>query len=368
MCRRSRDASDCRSICVREFARRDVALPSYRGLPHSRPRMGFFDPTTLRSKLARVATVAVLLLGIRFSSSAALAAVNLPPEAVPVIANVLQVYDVVLSAVLLLAFLLAAKSADPLAKDRRTVVLLGFQGSIFLLWLYSLDWGSPPLAKDLYAALAAVAVVAASVVSMRVSRGRPPSKGGWGRWAHLTFLLAVPAVFLMRVAAAYGVGTAAGPSGTVEGDWFLVNAPTIVLELLAIGVWANLILDTGPSQLRARWHALLPFAAVPIFLIGFTLSPFSGYILSALITWGSNLALFTPSLLSVALAVAAISCYLSVFLLLGRKGNEPRWDLLLLGTATTVLAGFYLSMVSVAGLSVGMIVTAMASSDRGRRP
>jgi len=173
----------------------------------------------------------------------------------------------------------------------------------------------------------------------------------------------VPAVFLIRSPAAHGVGTSTGPSGAVEGNWFLVNAPTILLELLALGVWANLALDAGRSPLRARWYALLPFAAVPVFLIGLTLSPFSAYILSALITWGSNLALFTPSLVSVALAVGAVSSYLSAFLLLGRKANPRRWDLLLLGTATTVLAGFYVSMVSVEGLSVGLLLTALASSD-----
>jgi len=61
--------------------------------------------------------------------------------------------------------------------------------------------------------------------------------------------------------------------------------------------------------------------------------------------------------------VGAVSSYLSAFLLLGRKANPRRWDLLLLGTATTVLAGFYVSMVSVEGLSVGLLLTALASSD-----
>lgn len=323
---------------------------------------------TVRRRLALIGTVVALLLGVRFASSAAIAAMDLPPEALVPIADTLEAYELALPFVLLFVFLIVAVTVGEGAKQRAGFVLVGLQASVLLLGVYNLSAGSGGVAGDLYAALAVVIVALAAGFSLLLSRDRPPLRESWGGWAYLALVMLVPAAFLLRVAAGFGLGMSAGAGGTLQGSWVVVNAPTLLLEFLAIGVWANVALDAGRSRLRARWYAFLPLALVPPFLLAFVLAPLSGYILSALITWGSNLALFAPAPLSLAIAVTAVACYVSSFILL-REGDDGRERvLLLLGTATIVLAGFYPSMASVEGLSVGLLLTAVAYSSRTRPP
>lgn len=330
--------------------------------------MGLF-PTLVRPRLlVAISTVVALLLAIRFSSSAALAAMNLSAETLASAGRVFEIYEILLPFPLLAVFVLLGLSNKTPLGDALVlgVVLLHF--AALISWLYGLNPFDSPSAKSLFPPLAMAAVASSSFLSLRLSKNLRDLRRGWAGWAHFTLLLIVPLVFAMRVAASLGVGTSPAPSGVLQGNWFFVNSPTLLLELLAVAVWLNVVLDSDPSQLRRRWYAFIPFTALPVSLAAFALRPLSGYILSALITWGSNLALFAPAPLSLSLAVIAVSCYLSSFLLIGRKGNGEAWGLLLLGTASVVLAGFYPSMASVEGLSIALLVSTAARLSWKRVP
>ena len=325
--------------------------------------MGLFDKTAIRFKLPRVATVAVLLLGIRFSSSAALAAVNLPPDAVPAIAGLLQAYDVGLSAFILLVFLLAAVSRDRPETNRTTLVILAFQASIFLLWMYSLGGGDPaccegPL-RDPRSGCdrRGIRCLLARVARARAQGGRLGAVG----------LPELPRHGAGRLPDTQSRRPRRGHLYRTERDRGRELVPRERTDDPPGAPRPRRMGEPRPGRgtfpaaspmVRAppvRGRPGLPDRPHPEPVLG--VHPLRAH------HGGSNLALFPPSLVSVALAVGAVSSYLSAFLLLGRKANPRRWDLLLLGTATTVLAGFYVSMVSVEGLSVGLLLTALASSD-----
>jgi len=177
-------------------------------------------------------------------------------------------------------------------------------------------------------------------------------------------LVLVPIVHGTRTAAILGAGTAPGPDGILRGDWLIVNLPTLLLELLAIGVWLLLVTDRPATELRAKWPALLPLAIVPAFAALFAARPLAGFIVSATISWGANLAVFVPVWASLNLAMAAFACYLSTLALAKPAGNRGPWELFLLGTAAVVLAGFFTSMASVEGLALGLVAIGTAFSER----
>lgn len=318
--------------------------------------------------LVLITTAVTLLLAIRFSSSAVLAAMNLSSETLAFIHRLVEAYEILLPFPLLAVVVLLVLSRETHLTRALPLSALALHVFALITWLTDLNARSAGAALGLFPPLAVAAVASSSFLSVRLPRSWLRSATAWRGWGHLAFLLIVPLVFAMRVAATLGVGTSTGAGGVLQGNWFFVNSPTLLLELLAVAVWLNVVLDSDPSQLRRRWYAFIPFTALPVSLVGFALRPLSGYILSALITWGSNLALFAPAPLSLSLAVVSVSCYLSSFLLFERKGNEAAWGLLLLGTASVVLAGFYPSMASVEGLSIALLVSTAARSSWKRVP
>jgi len=324
--------------------------------------MSLIHRTSIQQLLIPVSTFVAVLLAIRFSYSPVLAAMSLPSETLASINYVFETYEVLLSFVLLAAVVLIVLSWRENSIRALSLTVLVLHSITLTLWFYYQDPLSSQLVRSFFPPLSIATVASSSALSFNFSQVWRRLRGGWQIWAYLLLLILVPLVFAMRTAASLGMGMAVGGEGVLQGNWFLVNLPTVLLELLAIGVWLNLLLYSSVPRLQRRWYAFLPFAALPLSMIGFQLRPLSGYILSALITWGSNLALFVPAWLSLGLAVTSVSCYFSSFILLEREGNENAWNLLFLGSFSVVLAGFYSSMASVEGLSFAMLVLGIVLS------
>lgn len=327
--------------------------------------MSLIRGVSIRQLRVLLSTFVAVLLTIRFSYSPVLAAISLSSETLIAINHVMELYEIFLSSVLLTAVVLIVISwrGDSIRTLSLTVLVL--HSLTLILWFYYQDSLSSQVVRNIFPPLWIAVVASGSILSFNLSsmwKMWKRLRGGWQIWAYLLLLLLVPAVFAMRTAVSLGVGMSVGGDGVLQGNWFLVNLPTILLELLAIGVWLNLLLDSSVKNLKRRWYAFLPFAALPLSAIGFQLRPLSGYILSALITWGSNLALFVPAWLSLGSAVMSVACYFSSLILLERRGNENAWNLLFLGSLSVVLAGFYPSMASAEGLSFAMLVLGIAVS------
>lgn len=312
--------------------------------------LGTPQPTTI----VRLSLLMALLLGIRFSASAAMAGASLTPETVASLSSALDVYDGFLPLPLIVAFI----RLSPIWWRRRAdAATVGMTGLLGIVW--GLELAAPVLSTPTAApVLASLTVALGSVFCLYVSGLRAQDARGWAGWAYLAFLLVVPLAFALRTAAYLGLGTSVGAGGTLQGIWLLVYAPTVLLTFLAVVVWANLALDAGGRRIRERWTALLPFVAVPLYVVAASAQPLAGYILSAFITWGSNLALFTPPLLSVTLAVVSVAAFVSSFLLSEREHGARA--LLFVGTAIVVLAGFYVAAASVAGIVLGMLAATVA--------
>lgn len=310
-----------------------------------------------------VAALAVVL-AVRFFADVALVAVNPPAEALQQAGAIVAGLEVLL-AILLTAVLAFLSGTPSPGRTRRPVLAARFAflavlAAALATWLfYALGSPSSP-PGNLFPPLAVVGVALGAVVSLSYA---PPWAVLVRRWwgAALVALVAiVPVVFGMRTAALLGLGTSPGPGGVLQGDWSLVNVPTLLLELLAIGAW--LMAVTGTRAGRDQWKAALPFLGVPPVVLLFLAVPLSGFIFSATISWGANLAVFRPVEASLSLALVAIACWASAVLWVRGPAPRPAWRLLVLGTASVVLAGFSLSFVSVAGLVYGLVVVASALS------
>lgn len=306
-----------------------------------------------------------VVLAVRFFADVALVAANPSAEALQQAAAIVAGFEVLL-AVLLMAVLAFFRGASSPGRTRRPVLtahvaLLAVLTATLGTWLFYVSGSpaSPP--GSLFPPLAVVSVALGAVVSISHAPPRAVLIRRWWGAAFVALAAIVSAVFGMRTAALLGLGTSPGPGGVLQGDWSLVNVPTLLLELLAIGVW--LMAVTGTHTGREGWKASLPFVGVPPAVLLFLAVPLSGYIFSATISWGANLAVFRPVEASLTLALVAIACWGSAVLWI--RGVVPRrpWRLLVLGTASVVLAGFSLSFVSVAGLVYGLIVVASALSE-----
>ncbi len=303
-----------------------------------------------------------MLLGIRFFYSATIVSLRLSTETLVIADLFFETYEILLPfAIFALLLILALSWTAPPARVFWFSILV-FHLVTLIIWLNYLERNSG-IATILFPTIAAIAVVSGSVLSLGLAHSRGPSFEHWREWAYLALLVSIPLVFILRGAAMFGVGTSPGPTGVHQGNWFLVYTPTILLELLAIWVWLNLVLSSAPSKLRRRWYAFLPFVILPLAMAAFKLRPLSGFILSALVTWGSNLALFVPATLSLSLTVTAVACYLSTFTLVKRDNNRLAWRLLLAGTSAVILSGFYLSMASVEGLTFGLAIIAVSMAS-----
>ncbi len=305
--------------------------------------------------LSKVGAAFVLLLAVRFFASVALSALGPPPETLAVAGHFLEAYEIVLPAAILPVTFLLALGARGRTGFLVWLAILGVHVTAYALWLASLLGVLPTLA---FAPLAVVAVILAGGLVIPTAKGPRRLMGGLGGLGYLTLLVVVALAFSLRVGAALGLGTSPGPGGVLEGSWVVSNLPTLLMELLAVGVWLAVVLGATGRYLRRRWHAFLPFAVLPAVPLVFWARPLAGYIFSATVTWGSNLVVFVPAIVSLTLVAVAIACYLSTFLLVPRKGNDEAWGLALLGTLSVILAGFYLSMASVEGLVWGLLLTA----------
>jgi len=309
-----------------------------------------------------ISSLVAVLLAVRFSASTALAGMELSEETLEAAGKALEIYEILLPFPLLGVVLFLVLSREPQLSRPGLAGAFSLHILALSVWLLMVAGGDSQAVRGLFPSLAAAAVITSSALCLRPWTGWRALGSGWRVSAFLAFLILVPIVFTMRVLASLGIGTSPGTDGELRGNWIFVNLPTLLLELLAIGVWLNLLMDRTPGELRRRWFAFLPFLTVPALLVGAMMKPLSGYILSALISWGSNLALFSPAQLSLTLATTALSCYLSSLLLVGREGSPTAWNLLLIGSASVVLAGFYPSMASVEGLGVAVLVVATSIS------
>ncbi len=309
---------------------------------------------------AWVAGATVVLLALRFFSDVGLVAVNPPPEVQASVGEFFEAYEAVLPFALLPVTFLLVWSGPRSPPATLWLVLLVFHTLAVVLGTAFLRSYGP---KDFFPPVAMAVVASGSLLSLLVAPGpRGLARQWWGA-SYLALLALVPVVFAMRVAALLGFGTAPGEGGVLQGNWLLVNLPTISLELLAVAVWLGGLMEKRPSEVRERWYAFLPFVAVPLFAVGFVARPLVGFILSATISWGSNLAVFVPPAVSLTLAVAAVACFTSTFLLVPRKSRRDAWNLLLLGSLTVLLAGFQLSMASVEALTLGLVLIGIALSS-----
>lgn len=321
-----------------------------------------------RARDARVlGWVVTLLLAVRFSASSALIGVNLSPPTLVTVGGALEAYEILLPFVLVPVFFLLLGWRIPPVALHTTVAVLALLGAAWATWLLAVLGILPPLTTGVFLVLAVVALSVSSVLAYAFPSARRDAMRPWARIVHGVLLAALPVVFAMRSAALEGLDPVTGSGGVLRGNWFFVHLPTIVLEFLVVAVFVNVVFDRTAAELRARWYAFLPFLLVPLLMDAVIDRPLAGYVLSALISWGANLALFSPAVYSLGLVTAVFACFASSLLLLGRRGREESWDLLLLGCASTVFAGFFPSMASVAGLGVSMLLTASAIGSWQRR-
>ena len=322
---------------------------------------GFWTPTTL-------AVAVALLLAVRFSASTILAGFNLTTETLALTGKILEAYEVLLPLPLLAVLILLLWQLRLSVPRPLLLAAVILEAAAFLTWALALMSVGNPLTADVFGALAVVAVASVSVLAEFLRRGSKEHVRDWSGWAHLAILVAVPFVLAMRIAALEGLGMTPAAGGSLTANWLFANLPTILLELLMILVWGEVILGRTAVELRARWYAFVPFILVPLVMLASQERPLSGYILSTLIGWGANLALFAPAPDSLGLAATALACYASVLLLLGRRGRKDAWNLLFLGSASILLAGFYPAMASVAGLGTALVLTTLAVMEWMERP
>jgi len=311
----------------------------------------------IRDRAGVIGTVCLALLAVRFFSGVALAARPPDPGTLAAIGAILRGYEIALPFVLLASLFLHFHSSGSRARSAAWIAVVVLLVVSLGVWPDGPVSGTSGVRRSAFFALAVAATAAGSVLAATLGPGLRTIRAHWWGWAFLALLVLVPAVLAMRLAALAGVGSSPGPGGALQGNWALVHAPTFALELLAIGVWMYPVLAAAPAALRRRWPAFLPFLAVPLAAIAFVAAPLSETILSATISWGANLAVFVPVELSLTLAVFDLACYASAFLLVRPDGDRRGWRLVLLGTLTILLAGFFPSMASVVGLVLGLVTT-----------
>ncbi len=322
---------------------------------------------TAPTLVGSLATAIAALLGVRFLTSVTLVAVAPPPETLALVGAYSEAFEVALPlAILPVLFVLTwgwVRGALPRAA---WVAILGVHVAALVVWLGFLVGFLPAAIALAFPYLAVVATACASLLCL-LGPGRPRGWFAEPRWqAHLVLLALIPLATALRIGAGLGLG-AWESGGVLHGNWFVVNLPTLLIEFFVIGIWLFVVLDAGPARVRQRWYALLPFAALLLPVV-FEARPLAGYVFSALITWGSNLELFVPTVVSLSLAAAAVAFYLSTFLLLPRSRDKRPWDLLWLGTLTIILSGFFASMASVEGLAWGSVLVTLALRSWGRPP
>lgn len=307
------------------------------------------------------------LLAVQFSSGIVLAAMALPAATLAPVTAAFEVYGVALAFVLLgaMAILLRIRGA-PIATSLAYSPLV-VQATVLAWGLAAASPFATPLLRTSFPVFATVAIAVTAALCPILFRKPRSSWKGWGGWAHLFLLILVPLVFALRVAASLGLGMAPGSGGALQGNWLLVNVPTILLEYFAFGMWLSLMLDPRSRGVRTRWDVWLSWVALLPILAALFASSLFAFVFSAVITWGTNLAVFVPVTWSLSLAAMSVACYLSFFLLLRRRGYRDSRSLFL-GTASVLLSGFYPSVASVAGLSYGLVATTAAfpSQERAR--
>lgn len=305
--------------------------------------------------LSRVGAAFVVLLGIRFFASVTLSALAPTSDTLAVAGRFLEAYEVVLPAATMpVTFLLTLTGRGRIA-GVVWLSILGAHVACFLAWLAGL-LGS--LSSSVFAPLAVAIVILTPGLVFKKTKEPRALAGRWWGFGYLALLVVIPLAFALRAGAALGLGTSTGPGGILEGSWLVSNLPTLLVELFAIGVWLAVVLGASGRDLRRRWFAFVPLAAVPLLVLAFWARPLTGYVFSATVTWGSNLALFVPPTVSLAVMAVAVACYLSTFLLVPRAGQKEAWGLLVLGTLSIILAGFYVSMASIEGLVWGSLLVA----------
>ncbi len=312
-----------------------------------------------------VSTTIVPLLAVRFFAGVVLVGLNLPTEAQAVAGQALELYGIVL-ALLLFALFLLVLPASQLPRGRYLLLgLVGLHSLALALWLLGMaTQGSRLLEAFALTAIAALASTSIFCALKGGPSGWQPEQWGW--WTYLALLAIVPLAFGLRTLTALGLGTGAAEGGVLRGNWLVVNLPTLLLEGLAVATWANLAAEPGGAGTRSSWYPFAPLAFVPLAAVLFDLRPLSGFIFSATITWGSNLAVFVPAIFSLSLAAASLACYFSSVMLLRRKIPELTWKLFFVGSACIVLAGLYSSMPSLEGLTLGLLAVAGAFATAGR--
>lgn len=317
------------------------------------------EASTLRGTRLLAWAVALFLF-IRFISSTALVDINLSQPTLVTVGAVLGAYEVLLSFALVVVFyVLLTRQATPIS-FRTTIIILTLLGAALMVWLLAVLGISVPVTTGCFLVLAIASVAAGSFVAHQLPAPRRLSMRPWSGVLHTALLGAVPVIFAMRLAAVEGLDPLSGSNAVLRGNWFFVHTPTVLLEFLVVALFVNVVFDRSTAELRRRWYAFLPFLLVPLIMDAVTDRPLTGYILSAMVTWGSNLALFSPAIYSIGLATAVFACFGTALLLLGRRAHAASWDLLLLGCASVMFAGFYPSMASVAGLDLSLLIISTA--------
>ena len=310
-----------------------------------------------------ISLVVTLLLTVRFLSGVSLAAFSLSGDTLDLAGRVFEAYEILLPFVVLTAILVFILADGPMPRRKWQIAILAIHFVALALWLSYIS--GPPSTRDLFTPFALVTVALGSLLSLTMAPPLRSLKKEWWGIAYITVLILVPVVFALRVAVFLGYGTTADPEGVYHGDWLLVNLPTLMLEFLSIGVWVYIVSGFDRATLTRRWRSILPFTLIPILALAFQIRPLSGYIFSALISWGSNLAIFVPTIVSLNLAVGAVASWSSALLLVRRRRRDGPWILMVMGTANILIAGFAFSMASVAGLAFAQVLVAISLSRWG---
>lgn len=308
----------------------------------------------VRARLPLLAALALVLLLIRFVFATALAAVSLSQESLVAAGRFLDVYEVLLAPFLVSVYILVLYSlANPLPRALRLLVV-GLIVVTLYVWLYGL---SLQALVSVFPPLGMATLVTASIVAVTIARPEPATTHA--KRLFIAVAVVVLVAFGLRIVASLGFGTSPGDGGTLRGNWLLVYGPSILVAFLAIGVWLEVVFELGAPHVRTHRFSLVPFALVPAFLFGVSLIPLAGYILSALITRGSNLAVFIPAEVSLGLALVALAAYFSALILIRPSLQKTSWNVLFLGSGMIVIAGFFPSMTSVMGLSLALALAAI---------
>ena len=251
-----------------------------------------------RRHVRAIAAVLAGLLAVRFFASTALVDVNLSPPTLLTVGAALEAYEVLLAFVLVaLVFVVLGWRQPPVAL-RTSLALLGVLGAALVVWLLAVLGFLVPVTIGVFLVLGVAALATASWLAYSLPAARRAAMRPWARTAHAALLAAIPVLFALRVAALEGLDPVTGSGGLLRGNWFFVHLPTIAIEFLVLAIFLNVLFDRSRAELRRRWYAFLPFLAVPLILDAVTDRPLTGYVLSALVSWGANLALFSPALYS----------------------------------------------------------------------